>query len=178
MFASKARLRQGRKEFLSPVVTQCLCMVCATTNSGVWTSGLWNTDGAMSTCVPLNSGISISCEGASGDWDEEGKISWGLKWGLSMAIEPGCRLLAQRSLTIVLYFLLICFCFNFFSCGVICSFLAVYFAAYNSRRLLFICAFCSGDIAALRALSSSRLHSFGHVTKLSMEGDAFTAPIY
>ena len=95
-----------------------------------------------------------------------------------MVIESGYILLAQRSLTIILYFLLISFRFNFFSCGVICSFLAVFFAAYNSRRFLFICAFCSGDFSALRALSSSRLRSFGHVTKLSMEGDAFTAPIY
>jgi hypothetical protein len=42
---------------------------------------------------------------------------------------------------------------------------------------LFICAFCSGDIAALHALSSSDLHSFGHVTVLSMELDAFTTLI-
>jgi hypothetical protein len=73
-----------------------------------------------------------------------------------MAIESGCRLLARCSLTAVLYFLLISFRFNFFSCGVIYSFLTAFFAAYNSRRLLFICAFCSGDIAGLRALSSSR----------------------
>ena len=70
------------------------------------------------------------------------------------------------------------FHFSFFSCGVICSFLAAFFAAYKSRRLLFISAFCSGDSAARRALSSSRLRSFGHVTVLSMELDAFTTPIY
>jgi ABC-type arginine transport system permease subunit len=94
-----------------------------------------------------------------------------------MAIELGCKLLAQCSLTIVLYFLLVSFRFNFFSCGVICSFLAVFFAAYKSRYLLFISAICSGDSAARRALSSSRLRCFEHVTMLSMELDAFTAPM-
>ena len=93
-----------------------------------------------------------------------------------MAIESGCRLLARCSLTAVLYFLLISFRFNFFSCGVICSFLAAFCVAYKSRRLLFISAFCSGDSATRRALSSSRLRSFGHVTILSMELNAFTTP--
>jgi hypothetical protein len=77
-----------------------------------------------------------------------------------------------------LYFLLHSFRFNFFSCGVICSFLAAFCAAYKSRRLLFISAFCSGDSAVLRALSRSRLRSFGHVTISSTELDAFTAPIF
>lgn len=53
-----------------------------------------------------------------------------------------------------------------------------FFAAYESRRLLFISAFCSGDIAALRALSSSRLRSFGHVTMSLMGLDVLTTPIY
>ena len=91
-----------------------------------------------------------------------------------MAIESGCKLFARCSLTILLYFFLLSFHFNSFSCGVICSFLVAFFCAYKSRRLLFKSAFCSGDIAALRALSSSRLRSFGHVTILSMELDAFT----
>ena len=98
-----------------------------------------------------------------------------------MAIESGCKLLARCSLADVLYFLLISLRLNFFSCGVICgviwSFLAAFFAACNSRRLLFICALCSGDIAALRALSNSRLRSFRHVTILLMEWAAFVAHI-
>ena len=95
-----------------------------------------------------------------------------------MAIESGCKLFARCSLTILLYFFLLSFRFNSFSYGVICSFLVAFFYAYKSRRLLFKSAFCLGDIAALRALSSSRLRSFGHVTILSMELDVFTAPIY
>jgi len=94
-----------------------------------------------------------------------------------MAIESRCKLLARCSLTILLYFFLLSFRFNS-SCGVIYSFLVAFFCAYKSRRLLFKSAFCSGDIAALCALSSSRLRSFGHVTILSMELDVFIAPIY
>ena len=95
-----------------------------------------------------------------------------------MAIESRCKLFARCSLIILLYFFLLSFRFNSFSCGVICSFLVAFFCAYKSRRLLFKSAFCSGDIAALCALSSSRLRPFGYVTILSMELDVFTAPIY
>ena len=54
-----------------------------------------------------------------------------------------------------------------------------HFSVHTSHAVSYLKApFCSGDIAALRALSSSHLRSFGHVTILLRELDAFTAPIY
>jgi hypothetical protein len=55
-------------------------------------------------------------------------------------------------LALFLFHLLLSWSHLQFSCSIFC--------AYKSRRLLFNSTFCSGDIAALRALSSSRLRFF------------------
>ena len=68
------------------------------------------------------------------------------------------------------------------SFGVICSifadFFGAFFVAYNSRHLLFSSALCSGDIVPFRALSRSRLRSFGHVTSRLMGLGAYPERIY
>ena len=57
-------------------------------------------------------------------------------------------------------------------------FFGVFFVAYNSRLLLFYSALCSVDITTYRALSRSRLRSFGHMTSRLMGLGAYPEPIY
>lgn len=93
------------------------------------------------------------------------------KWGLSIVIESRCKVFARCSLALYLQSLLAFRLVSTFSYGVLNSL----FATYESRLLLFTNALCSGDIAALHALTHRRLRSLGVMFWSSKENESLLA---
>ena len=126
---------------------------------GVTTSSTWGEDGGTYQGVTDKSGISYSCIGYS--LGSLGNTSLGVKLVFIMAHESLCKLLANKSLSLLLYSLLPSFLEGSRFFAVMAEGFSTFFARYASRRRWFIIAFCSDDIDALRALSLSRLRSVG-----------------